>query len=110
MFSTLVSALWPFIGHMGTATLLMLVCAAWAVWGPIFKREAILVGVGIFLTTTAYVVGVTDGRHIVKTLWDAAIVRGITEAEKNRAKSDGTIRLDAPTRELCDDPANRNPC
>lgn len=108
MIQAFISAFWPYVWHMSAATLAMVACGAWAIWGPFLKKEAIYLGVGIFFTTFAYVVGVSDGKHIVQTLWDAAIKRDVGNANKTRDSIERGLPDVIPPRELCNDPDNRD--
>ena len=78
------AGLWPFVWHMGTATIAMLACAAWAIWGPFWKSQAVWAGIAIFLTTSAYIVGVKDEKH----RWEATIAADRAQADKAARDAD----------------------
>lgn len=100
------AGLWPFIMHMSLASLAMAACAAWAVWGPFGKTQAIYAGVAIFMTTSAYVVGVKDGEYRVQSKWDKTRITETKQAEDDRAAIEHN--LCSTPKCLCNDPNNRD--
>jgi hypothetical protein len=101
MIELFLAGLWPLIWHMSAATLAMIACAAVAWFSPGLRNIAIYAGVTIFLTTTAYVVGVTDE----KRRWDATIAVDKTQANKAGTAADGICDTSECVR---NDPNNRD--
>ena len=106
--TALFAGLMPLVLHFGLATLIMLALLAWAFFGPIFKREALFLAAAVFLTTTAYVVGVRDGEHHIQAKWDATVESERAKGTKARNDADVAIPDNVDDRVLRGDQANRH--
>lgn len=105
MWSILFAGLQPLLLHLSGAGLIIALALAWAYFSPIFKKEGLMVAAAVALTTTAYVVGVTDGGHRVKAQWDATIASDRAAAEKAATDADSICGTPECVR---NDPNNRD--
>lgn len=105
MISVLFAGLLPMLLHLSGAGLIIAICLGVAWFLPPFRNIALYCALAVFLTTTAYIVGVKDGEHRVQAQWDQTIT--VDKAAAAKASRDADAICDTPNC-LRDDPNNRN--
>jgi hypothetical protein len=91
--------LWPLVWHFGLAGLLLLGCAAGAVYAPTIKSKLWFVAIGAIIATfsVAVAIGVTLGEKRVRAQWDAANTAAIERGNQAHDNAVRTVRR-KPTR------------